>query len=248
MGVGVDTVSILKCPDHDLKQVTDVIRRSFDNLGGTQKFIKPGDKVLLKLNLLMKKDPECAVTTHPVFAEALARTVMDAGGIVTIADSPGGIYSEKILRSIYKGCGICDMAERLGITLNYDTFYREVTYPQGHRERLFKIIKPVLDADVIITVPQLKTHMMTFYSGAVKNLFGCIPGLYKAEYHFAIPERDEFCAMLVDLCECVAPTLAFMDAIVGMEGQGPSGGIPRRFGAVLASQNPYALAGQANSA
>lgn len=237
----MSTVSIVKCADYKPALVEEALRASFQNIGGIEKYIHPGSKVLLKLNLLMRKNPADAVTTHPVFVAALARIVQEAGGIVTIADSPGGPYNEPLLKSVYKGCGIAEVAQQLGLSLNYDTSYSEVSFPEGKQVKSFQLIKPILDADVIITVPKLKTHMMTFYSGAVKNLFGCIPGLYKAEYHFSMPQQSDFCNMLLDLCECVKPTLAVMDGICGMEGQGPSGGIPRKFGAVLASDNPYAL-------
>lgn len=237
----METVSLIRCPEYEPAMVEEALCRALEPLGGIERFVKPGDRVLLKLNLLMRKNPADAVTTHPVFAEALARIVQRAGGIVTIADSPGGPYNETLLKTVYKGCGITDVAQRLGVNLNFDTSYQEVPFPEGKQAAAFQIIKPVLDADKIITVPKLKTHMMTFYSGAVKNLFGCIPGLFKAEYHFSMPKQADFCNMLLDLCECVKPTLAVMDGIWGMEGQGPSGGIARQFGAVLASASPYAL-------
>lgn len=236
-----DVVSVLKCDKYDYELLVSTIEKSFENIGGIEKYIKPGDKVLLKINLLMKKHPDEAVTTHNVFVKALASVVMQAGGIVTIADSPGGLYNETILRSVYKGCEIDTVAKQLGAKLNYDTSFETVSYPEGKTVKSFPIIKPILDADVVITVPKLKTHMMTFYSGAVKNMFGAVPGVYKAEYHFSLPERDDFCSMLVDLCSLTKPSLAIMDAIDIMEGEGPSSGIKRHFGAVLASDNPYAL-------
>lgn len=235
------TVSILRCDSYDDTLVRSVIDRSFQNLGGIERYIKPGDKVLLKLNLLMRKRPDDAVITHCAFARALAAAVQEAGGIVTIADSPGGLYNETILKSIYQAGGFIKLAEELGVSLNYDTSYQTVSYPAGHIVRSFPIIQPILDADVVITVPKLKTHMMTFFSGAVKNMFGSVPGIYKAEYHFSIPDKEEFCGMLIDLCCLTRPHLAFMDAVWGMEGEGPSGGIARKFGAVLASDNPFAL-------
>ena len=237
----MDTVSVLKCGAYEYKLVKQAIEQSFDNLGGIGTFIKPGDKVLLKLNLLMRKNPDDAVTTHSVFAKALAETVMEAGGIVTIADSPGGLYNETVLKSVYKGCKIEEIANELGVRLNYDTSFETVPFPEGKTVKSFPIIKPILDADVVITVPKLKTHMMTFYSGAVKNMFGAVPGIYKAEYHFSLPQKEDFCSMLVDLCQLTRPTLAIMDAVWGMEGEGPSGGIKKHIGAVLASANPYAL-------
>lgn len=237
----MNTVSILKCGEYSLPLLEDTISKSFDNIGGIEKYIKPGDKVLLKLNLVMKKRPDEAVTTHNIFAQALASVVIRAGGVVTIADSPGGLYNPSALRGVYKVCGMDEVAKNTGAMLNFDTGFTQVEYPQGVQVKGFPIINPVLDADVIINVPKLKTHMMTFYSGAVKNMYGAIPGVYKAEYHYTLPQAQDFCNMLVDLCGCTKPTLTFMDAIWGMEGQGPSSGVPRFFGAVLASDNPYAL-------
>lgn len=237
----MDTVSVLKCGSYDYSLVKRAVEKSFDNLGGISNFIRPSDKVLLKLNLLMRKHPDDAVTTHSVFAKALAQTVMEAGGIVTIADSPGGLYNETVLRSVYKGCKIEEIAKELGVRLNYDTSFETVSFPAGKTVKSFPIIKPVLDADVVITVPKLKTHMMTFYSGAVKNMLGTVPGVYKAEYHFSLPQKENFCSMLVDLCELTRPALSVMDAVWGMEGEGPSSGIKKHIGAVLASSNPYAL-------
>lgn len=237
----MDTVSVLKCDTYEYKLVKQAIERSFDNLGGIEQFIRPSDKVLLKLNLLMRKHPDDAVTTHSVFAKALAETIMEAGGIVTIADSPGGLYNETVLRSVYRGCKIEEIANELGVRLNYDTGFETVSFPEGKTVKSFPIIRPILDADVVITVPKLKTHMMTFYSGAVKNMFGAVPGVYKAEYHFSLPSKEDFCSMLVDLCQLTRPSLAIMDAIWGMEGEGPSGGIKKKIGAVLASASPYAL-------
>lgn len=161
----METVSVLKCGAYEYKLVKRTIEQSFDNLGGIETFIKPGDKVLLKLNLLMRKNPDDAVTTHSVFAKALAQTVMEAGGIVTIADSPGGLYNETVLKSVYKGCKIEEIAIELGVRLNYDTSFETIPFPEGKTVKSFPIIKPILDADVVITVPKLKTHMMTFYSG-----------------------------------------------------------------------------------
>lgn len=232
-------LSLLRCEEYNDKIVRKAIDQTFFNLGGIERFIKPGMKVLLKINLLMKKKPEEATTTHPVFVEALIRAVQEAGGIVTIADSPGGPYTERALKGVYSVCGIEEVARKTGVKLNYDLGYEEVSFPEGQITKSFFVIKPALEADVVITVPKLKTHGMTFFTGAVKNLFGVIPGIYKAEYHFRMKDKKDFCNMLVDLCEFVKPSLAIMDGIVGMEGSGPSGGNPRNIGAVIGATSPY---------
>ncbi len=105
----------------------------------------------------------------------------------------------------------------------------------------FTLGRAVTEADVLISLPKLKTHGFMMFTGAVKNLFGCIPGLDKAQYHLKVPDRDDFGAMLVDLMLACKPALAVMDAVVGMEGDGPAGGSPRHVGALLASADCLAL-------
>ena len=99
------------------------------------------------------------------------------------------------------------------------------------------MIQPVLEADFIIDLPKLKTHVMTGYTGAVKNLFGCIPGLQKAEWHTRFSDRERFGSMLIDLLQTVQPDMAVMDAVVGMQGDGPAGGEPREVGLILGSED-----------
>ena len=105
----------------------------------------------------------------------------------------------------------------------------------------FTLGRAVVDADVLISLPKFKTHGFMMFTGAVKNLFGCIPGLDKAQYHLKVPDRDDFGDMLVDLMLACRPRLALMDAIVGMEGEGPAGGMPRQVGAIIASTDAVSL-------
>lgn len=232
-------VSIVKCENYsDARTAVD---EALAYLGGIEKFVKKGDRVVIKPNLVSRKKPGEAVTTHPEFLRAVIRAVEAAGGIVTVAESPGGPYSAAALKAFYSTCGVNDAIAGTGARLNFDTTFTEVDFPEGKTVKTIPLIKPILDADVIISLPKLKTHAMTSYTGAVKNLFGTIPGTYKAEMHFRLNERKAFCSMLVDLCECVKPTLSIMDAVWGMEGNGPTAGKSRHIGLVMASANAYML-------
>lgn len=235
----MDKVSIVKCGSYE--DAYDAVKKSLDLIGGIEKYVKPGDRVALKPNLVSKHKPETAVTTHPEILRAVIKIVEDAGGTVTVAESPGGPYNSALLKGLYSTCGVTDAAEGTNAVLNYDTAFRDVPFPEGKTLKKFPIIRPILDADVIISLPKLKTHSMTGYSGAVKNLFGVVPGTYKAELHFRLDERKAFCSMLVDLCECVKPTLAVMDGVWGMEGNGPTNGERRFAGVVMAGANLHAL-------
>jgi uncharacterized protein (DUF362 family)/Pyruvate/2-oxoacid:ferredoxin oxidoreductase delta subunit len=239
----MNEVAIARCEDYDYPRVKEAVARSIDLLGGISAFVKPGERVLLKVSLLMRRKPEKATTTHPAVARAVAELVKEAGGIPIIGDSPGGyhFYNRKSLESVYEGCGMIEAAEAAGAELSYDTEVVDVPYPEGRVIKLVKTIKPLLDADKVISIPRIKTHMMTVYSGAVKNLFGIIPGSYKAEYHLRFEEAEEFADLLIDLCQFAKPCLTVMDAIIGQEGYGPTNGTPRKVGLVISSASPYAL-------
>ena len=231
------TVAAAQCTGYEEYEIRQSIKEIFKLLDISEKFVSNGDRILLKVNLLMGKPPEAAVTTHPVLVSALAGLLLDAGaGEVIIGDSPGGPFSKSMLKRFYSRSGLTGVAEISSkIKLNYNTSWQKVSFSEGRVSKSFCIADFVTEADLIINIPKLKTHGLTRFTGAVKNLFGVIPGLKKGEYHFKSPEVAYFCEMLLDLAELVKPDLNIMDAVVGMEGEGPSGGTPREFGYLLGS-------------
>lgn len=237
----MNTVILKKCTEYNVVTIKERLIESIDSLGGLDKFIEPGETVLLKVNLLMKKRPEEATTTHPDFVEALAMILIDHGCHVIIGDSPGGPFTVNALKGIYKACGYEAIAERLTVELNYDVSSVEVSNEGCKILKKMSVINVMQRVDKVVSVSKLKTHGMMRFTGAVKNMFGTIPGLIKAEYHFKMPGIEEFSDMLVDVCYNASPVLSFMDGIVGMEGAGPSAGDPRKVGVILSAENPYAL-------
>lgn len=228
------------CPDYTA-DVEQSLRDGLAEWGGMTEFVKPGQKVLLKVNLLMKKRPEEAVTTHPSVVEAVVRLVQEAGGIPIIGDSPGGPYTVNALQAIYTRSGLRDVAERTGALLNEDVGQTTLQYPEGKLVKSLTVTNCALNADVIIPLSKLKTHGMMTFTGAVKILFGIIPGLLKAEYHLKMFKIPDFADLLVDIAAWAKPSLNIMDGIVGMEGDGPSAGSPRSIGALILSTDPFAL-------
>lgn len=235
-------VSLISCPSYDYEyiQVRDAIQSAVDSLGGFGAFLSPGERVMLKVNLLMKKSPEEATTTHPMFSKALADLIVEFGCDVLIADSPGGPFVLRMLESVYKGCGY-ESLEDDHIQLNRDLDSIDRDNPDGFLLKRLTLIHALEGVDKVISVSKLKTHGMMKFTGAVKNMFGTVPGMIKAEYHFKMPDPDDFADMLIDICEQVKPVLCLMDGIVGMEGAGPSAGDPVKIGAVLASDDPHLL-------
>lgn len=234
---------MIKCEDYDIENVRSAVRAAIDHVGGISAFVKPGETVLLKVNLLLKRRPDKATTTHPAVVQAVAELVKEAGGKPVIGDSPGGyhFYTPQTLEAVYETCGMKEAAENSGAELNYNTRVVDIPYPEGKIIKNIKTTEYILRVDKIINIPKVKTHMMTVYSGAVKNLFGIVPGRYKAECHLRFEDTLVFADFLIDLCRFAKPVLTVMDAVIGMEGYGPTNGSPKKIGLVLAGQNPYSL-------
>jgi len=234
-------VYVVKCPDYDHveQRLTDLLAL----MGRMAQFASPGETIVLKPNLLQAAPPEKAVTTHPAVVAAVAQAVKEAGASAVIADSPGSgyRYNEKTLDRVYRTCEMDAAAEKTGAALNVDTTYEAVSFPEGRLVKRFEVITPVLQADAVFNLCKLKTHVLTGITCAVKNLFGVIPGLTKPGYHAKLREKDLFSAALLDLAACVSPRLSIIDAVEGMEGEGPGAGEPRQVGLLLAATNPLAL-------
>lgn len=231
-----DKVYFAAAASYDAAAVEPAVERLFRELPAARA-IGPGKKVLLKPNLLAKHGPDKAVTTHPEVLRAVIRAVKRRGAAdVLVADSPGGPYTPALVKSIYKASGLAAVCQEEGAAL-YTACESRAVPAAGALAREFTLLEPVLQADILIDLPKLKTHMMTGLSAATKNLFGCIPGLQKAEWHMRLPEKERFGEMLVDLLGTVKPAFAVLDGVVAHEGDGPSGGTPRPVGFVAAAED-----------
>lgn len=234
-------VYAVNCAGYD--QAEEKIAALLAMMGGIESFVSPGEKIVLKVNLLSAAKPERAVSTHPAVVAAVGKQAKARGAVPVIADSPGSgyPYTERTLKRTYHLTGMDQAAESAGIALNLDVSYETISYPQGNLIKRFEVIKPVLEADGVINLCKLKTHMLTGMTGAIKNNFGVIPGLAKPGYHANLQDKQHFAGMLLDLAEYVSPRLSIMDAVLAMEGDGPNNGSPRQVGWLLASVNPLAL-------
>lgn len=238
------SVALNKCREYDIETIHDILQKQFEAAGITGSLVA-GKKVVIKPNLVMSKSPDHAATTHPAVIAAAARNLFELGAdSITIAESWGGPYTEALIKNHYKGCGIQEIAEKEGILLNTSAATGEMKYPEGIKCRRFNIIEPIREADVIVNISKLKTHSLTGMSAAVKNFFGTVPGVEKFEMHARFPEISDFSGMICDLCEMLCKekeVIAICDGIVGMEGNGPTGGSPKAFGVLLTSRSPFCL-------
>lgn len=232
-------VSIEKCEDYIWEDVYGVVKKAVGHLGGMESFVKQDMKVLVKPNLVSRHPPQMAINTHPMVVKAVVELVKEAGGLPIIGESPGAWDVTKVA----EGTGIADIIRQTNVKLENFEESVEVDNIEGSIFKKIEIAKTALDADVIISVPKLKTHVHMGMTLSVKNMFGCVIGGKKAQWHFkAGTNKEYFARMLVELYRLVKPKLAIVDGIIGMEGEGPGRkGSPRKLGFVIAGTDCVAV-------
>jgi uncharacterized protein (DUF362 family)/Pyruvate/2-oxoacid:ferredoxin oxidoreductase delta subunit len=231
------TVALVACDSYDQEVVDAALRRAVDLGGGAAAFVKPGETIVLKPNVLVGSSPDKSVVTHPAVFRAAIEIFREAGAVLTCGDSSGAGGTALNMRL----AGLKQVADELGVPLAEFSHGKTVSHPDALLYHQFLIAKGVLEADGLISLSKLKTHGLTRLTGAVKNQFGCIPGLAKAQQHARLPDPRDFATMLVDLNTLLRPRLYVMDGVMAMEGNGPRSGNPRKIGVILASTDPIAL-------
>ncbi|MDH4228111.1 MAG: DUF362 domain-containing protein [Deltaproteobacteria bacterium] len=231
-------VSTSLCAQYSNDEVYRAVKQAVDLVGGIGAFVRPGERILIKPNMLGGKPAEAGVTTHPTVVSAAIRLVIEAGATPLVGDSPG----MGSLISVAKKCGIAEAAA-LGNAALIDLKTPVIVDATGTKSfKRFEIAKEALEPHGIINLPKLKTHAQMFLTMGVKNTFGCVPGMRKAQWHLtAGTDVERFADMMLDLHINVKPRLSILDAVVSMEGNGPMGGNLRNTGFVAASADAVAL-------
>ena len=223
-------VSLLKCRNYDEKEVRVAVENAFGLLGGMEGFVKKGEKVLIKPNILSGRPPEDGVCTHLEVIRQVVRLVKDCGALPFIADNPGGSVATI---EAYKGSGLMELAKEEGIELKETCGIKVV--------KGLPFASYVFECDKIISLPKMKTHSLMGLTGAIKNMYGVIAGLHKAELHKQFPEASELMKVLVDIFEIRKPDIVLMDWIVSMDGDGPASGRLRNTGILIASEDSVSV-------
>ncbi len=235
-------VTLYPCHTYDQTEVTSALREVLDAIGGLD-FVTPGMTVGIKANLVSAMKPHEAATTHPALLCALVDMLKERGAsAVIIGDSPGGLYTAAFVNHVYDATGMKATVPH-GAELNQDFSAKEVQFPQAKVLKFFSYTAWLDKCDAIIDFCKLKSHGMMGMSAAAKNMFGVIPGTMKPEYHFRFPNMTDFSDMLIDINDYFADKvkLCLVDAVEGMEGNGPTQGTPRHIGLLLASTSPHAV-------
>jgi uncharacterized protein (DUF362 family)/Pyruvate/2-oxoacid:ferredoxin oxidoreductase delta subunit len=230
-------VAVVRCDSYQIETVSEAVTKGIDLLGGISAFTQAGENILFKPNLLVGDRPEKSSTTHPMVFQAVSEAFKGGGANLFYGDSPGKGNPERTAQQ----AGLKDVADKLGITLADFRAAQKVSHPNALLAKQLMIAKGAMEADGIVSICKMKTHGFTRITGAVKNQFGCIPGLRKAEYHVKMPDIYEFSKVLVDINTLLKPRLYIMDGIIAMEGNGPRGGEPVPMNTLLFSSDPVAL-------
>jgi uncharacterized protein (DUF362 family)/Pyruvate/2-oxoacid:ferredoxin oxidoreductase delta subunit len=233
-------VSVLKCESYDVDLIYTVIKESLKNIDFQ---LPQNKKVLLKPNVLGQKEPQTAVCTHPAILDALCVLLKENNNEIWIGDS-SGIAAYGGTSRAFEIAGIAAVAKKHNTRLiSFEGSKRKEIHDKDAKVlKRFIIAKEPFEADLVINLPKLKTHVLMKYTGAVKNMFGCIPGGGKSEKHALAPNEDDFGNLLLDIYKHVIPKLNIMDAIIGLEGDGPgSAGNPKKVGLIIASKDAVAL-------
>jgi uncharacterized protein (DUF362 family)/Pyruvate/2-oxoacid:ferredoxin oxidoreductase delta subunit len=237
-------VALLRCENYDSLLIREKMVEAM-NLIALEPGIFAGKRVVIKPNLLSASAPEKSVVTHPEFFRAALRMVREHGGNPVLCESPGF----QPLAKVMKKAGydrileeeVCEVA---------DPRATAVLFCDGPcRFKRFEISSAVFDADLILNLPKFKTHGLTYITGAVKNLFGLIYGLNKSQWHLKARSKEEFSEFLLDYYSALQKGfekpkgfIHLMDAVMGMEGEGPgAAGTPRKIGAVLAGEDAVSV-------
>lgn len=234
-----DPVSIVPLSEYTHDAARKALADLLLPIGGLD-FVKPGMRIVIKANLVSAMAPDTAATTHHVLLSALSEMLSERGATVIIGDSPGGLYNAAFVGKVYRASGVTE-CENHGATLNRDFGESTATFDEAEVLHSFTYTSYLDGADAIINFCKLKSHGMMGMSCAAKNMFGTIPGIIKPEYHYRFPKYTDFANMLLDLDEYFHPVLSIADAVVGMEGNGPTAGTPRSIGCLMASHSPHTL-------
>lgn len=231
-------VALCACPDYDAANVESAVARAVGLCGGMEQFVRPGQRVLLKPNMLSAAPLKHRVTTDPSVVRAVGKLVLKAGGRITIGDSPA---IDKVSR-ISRVTGMKAVADELGAELIEFCRPTLTKTPQDSIYHALELEETVLNADVVINLPKLKTHCMMLLTLGVKNLFGTVVGPRKSQWHMhAGTDRVMFADLLLDICRTVKPALTLLDGVWGMQGRGPNNGTPCHLGFLGVSCDPLAM-------
>ena len=223
-------VSLVECLSYEQQAVYLAVKKACDLIGGIERVVSKGATVLIKPCMVKASLPEEGVCTHPEVLRAVIRLAKKCEAKVLVGESHAGIEDSQ---SVYETCGVAKVCREEKVQI--------VNFNEAYIVEGVPIAKYVKDVDCFITVPKFKTHGLTLLTGAVKSIFGVVPGLHKIEYHKKYLKKEEFAKALVDIFSYAKPHLSLVDGIVAMEGAGPTTGSLRNSNLIIAGKDAVAV-------
>ncbi|ABQ26697.1 DUF362 domain-containing protein [Geotalea uraniireducens] len=238
-------VSLQRCEEYQFEKVYGAVKKAFAGLGDPTRLLGPkGGRVLIKPNMMAAHPPDAHVCTHPEVVRAVIRLVKEHGSHPLVGDSPAGLIGKWDIDNVWKETSMERIVEEEGAEKVVFERCKITKIKTPYLEKLDEhlITSLAYECDAVINVPKFKTHTYMTMSGAVKNLYGMIPGKWKGEIHCRAPKPEDFGKIVASLAHLIKPKLTIMDAICGLEGDGPgAAGLVRNFGCVFATDDPVAL-------
>ena len=238
----MEKVAVLDCATYQQDLVDAAVAGVVDMLGGMGRFVRAGQRVCLKVNLVAGKAPEKCVTTNPAVVRAIAKLVVGLGATCVIADSAGGPFTKGFMNGVYKKSGMKQVADDMeGVELNQDFTSQLLPYPDGYVVKKMPVLNVLVTSDVVINLCKMKAHTFSGFTGACKNLYGAIPGLVKMHWHDHYRSIEDFSDVMLDIHGFLGDKLQLhiVDAVDAMEGKGPLGGTAKHVGLILGSTCPH---------
>ncbi|KYH33952.1 NAD(P)H-quinone oxidoreductase subunit I, chloroplastic [Clostridium tepidiprofundi DSM 19306] len=236
----MERIALIKCSEYRVNLIEEKLREGFELLGGDiylRKLIPHNSKVLLKPNLLSVEKIGSPVVTNNVVFEAVIKILKDYTNNISFGDSPGFGDSKRAAEK----CGLMEVANKYGVKFENFNEAVHVKLENSILCKSWNVAKAAYEADVVISLPKLKTHAMAYYTGAIKNQFGCVPGTQKAAWHTRMPDAHNFCKMLLDLNTVIGTDFAILDGIIAMQGNGPKNGRPYKLNSLILGESLSAV-------
>jgi uncharacterized protein (DUF362 family)/Pyruvate/2-oxoacid:ferredoxin oxidoreductase delta subunit len=239
-----DAVALARCDDYRGENVQAGVSAALELLGGVERFAAAGQSIFIKVNAVTANDPATAIVSHPEVARAVIQQFQRVTDRITVGDSPGGPFTPALLKRVYEKTGLARVAAETGAQLGLDTETVDLRLPQGKMIKRLTLCRPMVEADVLISISKFKTHRYMNITGPIKNLYGAVPGVTKFIYHSRFEDEREFADLIVDVHLACDPELNIADAVEIIDGDGSRHGSIRNMKAIGASANAFALESQ----
>ncbi|MDE5873808.1 MAG: DUF362 domain-containing protein, partial [Lachnospiraceae bacterium] len=237
-----EKVACVLCNSYYPDEVADAVFKALELIDASDALSEKGS-VLIKPNLCLPEKPEKAITTHPEIVKQVVLWCNQYNKNIIVGDCPVGDADRTRIDSIWRTSGLeSALSDTNYIRSFLENELVEFKCDVNDKQCVYFMSQELLDIKTIINIPKFKTHSLMTYTGAVKNLYGLLPGNTKKKLHSQFPKKRDFATLLINLYQHMKPAINIVDAVVSLEGDGPgSAGHPRSLKLIMAGKNAVAV-------